>query len=76
MRSETDKRVVLSSLTDRGRQLVEERRTFFEDRWRRALAEFSDQDLDTAAAILDRIREMFEQMAELPVVEAPAESAA
>jgi DNA-binding MarR family transcriptional regulator len=76
VRSETDKRVVLSSLTDRGRQLVEERRTFFEERWRRALAEFSDQDLDTAAAILDRIRSMFEEMAERPVVEAPAESAA
>jgi DNA-binding MarR family transcriptional regulator len=66
VRSGTDKRVVLTSLTERGREVVETRRALFEPRWRAALAEFSDQDLLTAAAILDRISEMFEELAERP----------
>src|SRR5436305_9155154 len=42
-RSGQDKRVVLTSLTARGRQVVEARRALFEPRWRAALADFSDQ---------------------------------
>lgn len=60
VRSQRDKRVVLVSLTTSGRQLVEERRARFEPRWRAALAEFSDQELLTAAAVLDRLRELFD----------------
>jgi MarR family transcriptional regulator, organic hydroperoxide resistance regulator len=66
VRSGQDKRIVFTSLTERGRKLVESRRALFEPRWRRALAEFSDQDLLTAAALLDRIREMFDELAERP----------
>jgi DNA-binding MarR family transcriptional regulator len=66
VRSGRDKRVVLTSLTDRGRKVVESRRALLEPRWRQALAEFTDQDLLTAAAILDRIREMFDELAERP----------
>jgi DNA-binding MarR family transcriptional regulator len=61
-----DKRVVLVSLTERGGQVVAERRAQLEPRWRAALAEFSDRDLVTAAAVLDRIREMFEELAAVP----------
>lgn len=75
VRSEDDKRVVLSSLTDRGRELVGARRAFFEGHWREALSEFSEEDLSTAAAILDRIREMFDELAEQPI-EAPTEATA
>lgn len=75
IRSKEDKRVVLTSLTDRGRELTRERREYFDAHWREALGEFSDTDLVTAAAILDRIREMFDDMAEHPVV-GPAEAAA
>jgi DNA-binding MarR family transcriptional regulator len=60
VRSQRDKRVVLVSLTTSGRQLVEERRARFEPRWRAVLAEFSDQELLTAAAVLDRLRELFD----------------
>jgi DNA-binding MarR family transcriptional regulator len=67
VRSEEDKRLVLSSLTDRGRAIVEERRAFFDHRWRVALAEFSDEELLRAAAMLDRIRAMFDELAERPV---------
>jgi MarR family transcriptional regulator, organic hydroperoxide resistance regulator len=65
-RSGEDRRVVLNSLTERGRQVVEARRSLFEPRWRAALAEFSTRDLLTAAAILDRITEMFDELAERP----------
>jgi DNA-binding MarR family transcriptional regulator len=65
-RSGQDKRVVLTSLTARGHQVVEARRALFEPRWRAALADFSDQDLLTASAILDRIGEMFDELAERP----------
>jgi DNA-binding MarR family transcriptional regulator len=59
-RSVRDKRVVLVSLTDRGRQEVAERRARFEGRWAAALAEFSAAELLTAAAVLDRVGEMFD----------------
>ncbi len=61
-RSEQDKRVVLTSLTDRGHALIDERRARYEPRWRRALAEFSDKDLMTAAAVLDRVRSVFDEV--------------
>lgn len=63
VRSTDDKRIVLSSLTDRGRVLVEERRASYEPRWRAALKEFSEDELLTAAAVLRRLREMFDELA-------------
>jgi DNA-binding MarR family transcriptional regulator len=63
VRSTTDKRVVLSCLTVRGQALVEERRAQFEPRWRAALAEFTPAELETAAAVLERLRAMFEEIA-------------
>jgi DNA-binding MarR family transcriptional regulator len=62
-RSEHDRRVVLISLTERGRKLIEERRARFEPRWRAALAEFSESDIRVAAAVLDRVRQLFDQHA-------------
>ena len=41
-----------------------ERRAHFEPRWRRALAEFSDDELLTAAAVLDRLRDTFYDVAD------------
>jgi DNA-binding MarR family transcriptional regulator len=64
VRSTDDKRIVLTSLTDRGRALVEERRASYEPRWRAALKEFSEDELRTAAAVLHRIREIFDELAE------------
>lgn len=63
-RSERDRRVVHSSLTERGRELVEERRARHEPRFRAALARFSPQELRTAAAVLDGLRGMFDELAE------------
>jgi DNA-binding MarR family transcriptional regulator len=63
VRSDQDKRLVLTSLTAHGREVVERRREQLEPRWRAALSGFGDEDLMTAAAILDRLREMFDQLA-------------
>jgi DNA-binding MarR family transcriptional regulator len=59
-RSDRDKRVVLVSLTDRGRTLVQARRAEFERRWKAALAEFDDEQLLSATAVMDRVRELFD----------------
>jgi DNA-binding MarR family transcriptional regulator len=64
VRSTEDKRVVLTSLTDRGRALTDERRAQYEPRWRAALAGFSEDELVAAAAVLDRVRAMFDELAE------------
>jgi MarR family transcriptional regulator, organic hydroperoxide resistance regulator len=63
-RSERDRRVVLTSLTDSGRGLVEERRARFEPRFRAALEPFSEDELVVAAAVLERLRGLFEEIAD------------
>jgi MarR family transcriptional regulator, organic hydroperoxide resistance regulator len=63
-RSERDRRLVLISLTDRGRQLVEERRAKYAPRWRAALSEFSEDELLTASAVLDSLRRFFDERAD------------
>lgn len=64
IRSEEDKRVVLTSLTDRGRALIDERRARYEPRWRAALQDFSEEELLTAAGVLERVRAIFDEVAE------------
>lgn len=63
-RSERDRRLVLSSLTDRGRTVIDQRRRRIERRWNAALAEFSDAELDTAAAVLGRVRDFFDHFSD------------
>ncbi|HEY5317000.1 MAG TPA: MarR family transcriptional regulator [Solirubrobacteraceae bacterium] len=63
VRSSLDKRVVLTSLTERGRALITERRALIEPRWRAALADFDDRDLAVAAAVLERLGAMFDDFA-------------
>ncbi|MGN6170892.1 MAG: MarR family winged helix-turn-helix transcriptional regulator [Solirubrobacteraceae bacterium] len=63
IRSAQDKRVVLTSLTERGHALIDERRARYERRWRAALKQFSDEELVTAAAVLERVRAMFDELA-------------
>ena len=63
-RSDRDRRVVNTSLTDSGRGLVEERRARFEPRFRAALEPFSENELVVAAAVLERLRDLFEEIAD------------
>jgi DNA-binding MarR family transcriptional regulator len=61
-RSERDRRVVTCTLTTPGRELITERRAHFEQRWHAALAQFSAQDLTTAAAVVDRLRALYDDL--------------
>jgi DNA-binding MarR family transcriptional regulator len=61
-RSERDRRVVNCTLTTRGRELLTERHTHLEQSWQAELAEFSTQDLATAAAVLDRLRALYDHL--------------
>ena len=61
-RSDRDRRVVLTSLTDSGRGLVEERRARFEPRFRAALEPFSEDELVIAASVLERLRDLFQEI--------------
>ena len=63
-RSDRDRRVVLTSLTESGRGLVEERRARFEPRLRAALEPFGEDELVIAAAVLERLRGLFEEIAD------------
>jgi len=63
-RSDRDRRVVLTSLTDGGRALVESRRAQWDPRLRGALEPFREEQLLAAAAVLDRLRDMFEEVAD------------
>jgi DNA-binding MarR family transcriptional regulator len=62
LRSDVDKRIVLTSLTARGRKVVDKRRDQMEPRWRAAMAEFSDGELHTATAVLDRLHNLFDEL--------------
>jgi DNA-binding MarR family transcriptional regulator len=64
IRSVSDRRVVLTSLTDRGRELVEEHHARFEPKFRAALAEFSEEELLLAASVLYAMGGLFDELAE------------
>ena len=68
-RSEQDRRVVYSTLTERGAAVVAERQQHMEGRWKAALAECSDRELAAAAKVLGRVADMFESLSQ----EAPGE---
>jgi DNA-binding MarR family transcriptional regulator len=61
-RSEQDRRVVLSALTERGATVLAERRAQMEPRWQTALEEFSDAELTAAARVLDRLADYFDAL--------------
>lgn len=61
-RSEEDRRVVLSSLTERGAAVLAERHARMEPRWRAALEEFSDAELASAARVLNRLTDYFDTL--------------
>ena len=63
-RSDQDRRVVLSVLTDRGAAIVAERQQQMEERWRGALDEFSPEELTVAARVLNRAADMFESLSQ------------
>jgi DNA-binding MarR family transcriptional regulator len=62
-RSATDRRVVVSRLTDQGRERIEAKRTAWQLRWKAALAGVPKQDLQAATRVLERLAAMFDDAA-------------
>lgn len=59
-RSEADRRIVGVELTAQGRGELKERRAVWRKRWRKALRDVDDADLEVAAVVLERIADVFE----------------
>jgi DNA-binding MarR family transcriptional regulator len=64
VRSEQDRRIVVSRLSPAGRTVCEQRRAAIEPLWREMLQGFTASELRTAAAVFDRITELFERLGE------------
>ena len=65
-RSELDRRVVLSGLTERGAEVIGHRKAAMEARWQAALADFSDAELIAATRILNRLAQYFGALLDEP----------
>ncbi|WCB96032.1 hypothetical protein DSM104299_04786 [Baekduia alba] len=61
-RSESDRRVVVVSLTGEGRELLEHRRAEWRTRWREALADVSDEHLAVAADVMHRMAGILDEL--------------
>src|SRR5450631_3902333 len=68
IRSETDRRVVLSRLTPQGRRKIEAKRHAWQSLWEQALVDVPAEDLRAATAVLERLSAMLENP---PVATAP-----
>jgi DNA-binding MarR family transcriptional regulator len=60
-RSDRDRRIVTCTLTARGRELLTNKRRSWEKRRRDSLSEFTPDELTTAAAVVERLRAMFDE---------------
>ena len=65
-RSERDRRVVVSRLTEDGRALVEAKRAYWRARWEAALSGVSPAEMHTATVVLERLLAVFEADAQRP----------
>jgi MarR family transcriptional regulator, organic hydroperoxide resistance regulator len=61
VRSEIDRRVVVSRLTAQGRGKIQAKRAAWQERWARALADIEGADLRAATRVLERLGAMLEQ---------------
>jgi DNA-binding MarR family transcriptional regulator len=60
VRSETDRRVVVSRLTAQGRRKIEAKRKVWQSRWEQALEGVEAGDLRAATRVLERLGTVFE----------------
>lgn len=61
VRSETDRRVVVSRLTTQGRRKIEAKRRAWKERWEQALKDVAPEDLLAATRVLERLAAMLEE---------------
>jgi DNA-binding MarR family transcriptional regulator len=62
VRSDTDRRRVLVTLTDDGRTLLSKKRRAWSKRWESTMAEIPDADLEAAATVMRRIGAMLDEI--------------
>jgi MarR family transcriptional regulator, organic hydroperoxide resistance regulator len=60
VRSQTDRRVVVSRLTPQGKRKIEAKRAAWPSRWEQALAGLAGEDLRAATLVLERLAAMVE----------------
>jgi DNA-binding MarR family transcriptional regulator len=63
VRSETDRRVVVTRLTASGRRKIEAKRDAWRGRWEAALEGLEEDELSAATRVLERLGVMFEEVA-------------
>jgi DNA-binding MarR family transcriptional regulator len=61
MRGANDRRVVVSALTAQGRARIAAKRDAWQGRWRAALAGLSDEQLEAATCVLERLATMLDE---------------
>jgi DNA-binding MarR family transcriptional regulator len=61
-RSTTDRRVCNVSLTDDGWELLEQKLAGWQGRWEDKLADVSDDDLRTAARVVEQVTELYDEI--------------
>jgi MarR family transcriptional regulator, organic hydroperoxide resistance regulator len=74
VRSETDRRVVVTRLTSSGREKIEAKRSAWKGRWAEALKDLPAEDLAAATRVLEHLAEMLDG-APPPRVQEPPEKA-
>jgi MarR family transcriptional regulator, organic hydroperoxide resistance regulator len=72
VRSDTDRRVVVSRLTPQGRHKIEVKREAWKSRWQRALADVDGEELSAATRVLERLGAMLDQAPGTDACEAPS----
>ncbi len=60
VRSETDRRVVVSRLTEQGRKKIEAKRKRWQSRWEQVLSDVDAEELRVATRVLERLSAVFE----------------
>jgi MarR family transcriptional regulator, organic hydroperoxide resistance regulator len=62
VRSDTDRRRVLVTLTEQGKAVLKKRRRIWLKRWDKAMADVPERDLDAAAEVLRRITGLLNEL--------------
>jgi DNA-binding MarR family transcriptional regulator len=75
VRSETDRRVVVSRLTAQGRRKIEAKRDAWQSRWEQALDGIETSDLRAATRVLERLGAVFEDAPPVEGCDAPEQGA-
>lgn len=66
VRSQVDRRVVVSRLTAKGRRRMEAKRKAWESRWEQALSGVDEEELRAATRVLERLGAIFEDASAEP----------